>query len=188
MKPKKTAALITPREVYDLYESVKDPAVTEAVIDKAVERLRGLSKEQLGAVADAIGLLGTRKGSREKGIMAIKQRMMNRKGATQRAYLADRDWDYDVKPSDKPQSKPDAQQAGQDVHRLYLEATRPETTLDRIEKAIERLRQANPPRLYLNGLAAKIGISRKTNNKQAMIDAIRQKILSIKGTWDRKDA
>jgi hypothetical protein len=40
----------------------------------------------------------------------------------------------------------------------------------------------------LDELARKVGLEQKFKKKDDVLKAIRQKILSIKGTWDRKDA
>jgi hypothetical protein len=70
---------------------------------------------------------------------------------------------------------------------LYNQAIDPSTTLDAIEAAVKAVKDLDPPRAKLDELAQKIGIGQKFKTKDDVLKAVRQKILSIKGTWDRKD-
>lgn len=78
------------RDVLDIYNRAADPSVTEADIDAIVGRIGGLSKEILVSVADAIELRGMKSKSKPVIISTIRQRIIARKGATQRAGLLDR--------------------------------------------------------------------------------------------------
>ena len=69
----------------------------------------------------------------------------------------------------------------------YRLAIDPKTTLPVVNKAIADLRATNPTRSELKGLARQMGINRPLVSRDSLIAAIHNKILSIKGTWDRKD-
>jgi hypothetical protein len=71
---------------------------------------------------------------------------------------------------------------------LHNQAIDPSTTLPAIEEAVKALQTLDPPKAKLDELARKVGLERKFSKKDDVLKAIRQKILSIKGTWDRKDA
>ena len=57
-----------------------------------------------------------------------------------------------------------------------------------IEAAVEAVRVLDPPKAKLDDLARKVGLVQKFKKKEDALKAVRQKILSVKGTWDRKDA
>jgi hypothetical protein len=78
------------RQAHDLYERAADPAVTTAQIDGLVGQLGGLKKAGLVTVAEAVGLKGMKAKTNEEIIQAIRQRIVSRKGAAQRAGLIDR--------------------------------------------------------------------------------------------------
>jgi len=71
---------------------------------------------------------------------------------------------------------------------LHNQAIDPSTTLEAIEEAVKALQALDPPKAKLDELARKVGLEQKFKAKPDVIKAIRQKILSVKGTWDRKDA
>jgi hypothetical protein len=56
-----------------------------------------------------------------------------------------------------------------------------------IEAAVKALQVLDPPKAKLDELARKVGLEQKFK-KDDVLKAVRQKILSVKGTWDRKDA
>jgi hypothetical protein len=74
------------------------------------------------------------------------------------------------------------------VFDLYNRAIDPSVTLDRVEAAVKTLQTLNPLMAKLEELAQKMGIVQKFKKKDDVLKAVRQKILSVKGTWDRKDA
>ena len=71
---------------------------------------------------------------------------------------------------------------------LHNQAINPNTTLEAIETAIKTLQTLDPPKAKLDDLARKVGLVQKFKKKDDVLKAVRQKILSVKGTWDRKDA
>jgi hypothetical protein len=71
---------------------------------------------------------------------------------------------------------------------LHIQAIDPNTTLEAIEAAVEALQALDPPKAKLDQLARKVGLEQKFKKKDEVLKAIRQRILSVKGTWDRKDA
>lgn len=79
------------REVQDLYARAPDPSTTVEQIEETLKRLELLTKDALVQVAEGIGLVGM-KGKSKKGdiVAAIRQRIVSRKGATQRVGLIDR--------------------------------------------------------------------------------------------------
>jgi hypothetical protein len=74
------------------------------------------------------------------------------------------------------------------VLQLYHRAIDPSVTLDQIEGAVQALQALDPPKAKLDDLARKAGLEQKFKSKGDALKAVRQKILSVKGTWDRKDA
>jgi hypothetical protein len=46
----------------------------------------------------------------------------------------------------------------------------------------------DPPKARLDDLGQTVGLVQKFKKKDDVLEAVRQKILSVKGTWDRKDA
>jgi hypothetical protein len=81
------AALVL--EVSDLYGRAADPSVTHDAIDSFVKRLSQLNKTGVQAVAQAIELKVPKSKSAKDIISAIHQRIVARKGSTQRAGLLD---------------------------------------------------------------------------------------------------
>jgi hypothetical protein len=71
---------------------------------------------------------------------------------------------------------------------LHNQAIDPNTTLEVIKAAVKALQALDPPRATLDELARKVGLEQKFKKKDDVLRAVRQKILSVKGTWDRKDA
>ena len=71
---------------------------------------------------------------------------------------------------------------------LHNQAIDPNTSLEAIESAVTALQALDPPKAKLDELARKVGLGQSFKKKDDALKAIRQKILSIKGTWDRKDA
>jgi hypothetical protein len=87
----KEDAAVLVREVARLYEHAGSPDVTMEQIDAATARLASLKNEDLVAVAAGIELKDVRKGmKKDKIIEAIRNRIVQRKGAKQRAGLIDR--------------------------------------------------------------------------------------------------
>lgn len=74
------------------------------------------------------------------------------------------------------------------LQQLHNQAIDPNTTLEAIEAAVKALQTLNPPKAKLDDLARKVGLEQKFKKKDDVLKAVRQKILSVKGTWDRKDA
>jgi hypothetical protein len=88
-------------------------------------------------------------------------------------------------------AKPDPaviDQASLRLLQLYNQAIDPSTTLEAIEGAVKALQDLDPPKAKLDDLARKVGLEQKFKKKDDVLKAVRQKILSVKGTWDRKDA
>ena len=71
---------------------------------------------------------------------------------------------------------------------LHNQAIDPNTTLEAIEAAVQALQVLDPPKAKLDELAWRVGLEQKFKKKEDVLKSVRQKILSIKGTWDRKDA
>jgi hypothetical protein len=71
---------------------------------------------------------------------------------------------------------------------LHNQAIDPSTTLEVIEAAVKSLQVLDAPKAKLDELARKVGLEQNFRNKNDALKAVRQKILSVKGTWDRKDA
>lgn len=80
----------TIQEVCRLYDRAADPATTEELIAEKTAPLKQLSKDNLVMVAEAIELMGMRAKKKDEIATAIRQRILARKGATQRAGLIDR--------------------------------------------------------------------------------------------------
>jgi hypothetical protein len=74
------------------------------------------------------------------------------------------------------------------VLNLYNRAIDPSVTLDQVEGAIKNLEVLDPPQAKLNDLAKKMEFVQNFRKKADVFKAVRQKILSVKGTWDRKDS
>ncbi len=77
-------------EVRGLYDRASDPATTVEMIEEKTAQLNQLNKESLVIVADAIELRGMKAKKKDDIAAAIRQRIRERKGATQRAGLIDR--------------------------------------------------------------------------------------------------
>ena len=79
------------REAQDVYGRATDPSVTVEQIEEMAKRLEALTKDALVRVAEGIELVGM-KSKKTKGeiVAAIRQRILSRKGATQRVNLIDR--------------------------------------------------------------------------------------------------
>ncbi len=89
----------------------------------------------------------------------------------------------------KPKADPAAiDQACLRLVRLHNQAIDPSTTLEAIEEAVQALQVLDPTKAKLEDLARKVGIGQKFGKKEDVLKAIRQKILSLKGAWDRRDA
>lgn len=79
------------REVQVLYSQATDPGTTIERIDETTKRLEPLTKDALVRVAEGIELVGMKnKGKKTDIVAAIRQRILSRKGASQRANLIDR--------------------------------------------------------------------------------------------------
>lgn len=78
------------REMRDLYDRAADPTTTAAIVDGTIGKLNGLKKDDLIQVAAAIELKVAKSKKAGDIIAAIRQRVIARKGATQRAGLLDR--------------------------------------------------------------------------------------------------
>jgi hypothetical protein len=74
------------------------------------------------------------------------------------------------------------------VLNLYNRAIDPSVTLDQVERAVKNLEALDPTQTKLNDLAKRMGFVQNFKKKAEVLRAVRQKILSVKGTWDRKDA
>lgn len=77
-------------EVRRLYGSAADPSVTREQIDALAARLSPLKKDDLVQISEAIGMVGSRGKTKDKIQQAIRDRIVARKGASQRAALIDR--------------------------------------------------------------------------------------------------
>lgn len=89
-KPPATDTEPLAREVQHLYDRAADPTVTREMIETTVARLKPLKKPELVTIADRIGLLGQSRKTLEQIRQGIQDRILARKGATQRAGLIDR--------------------------------------------------------------------------------------------------
>jgi hypothetical protein len=72
------------------------------------------------------------------------------------------------------------------VLQLYNQAIDPSVTLDQVEVAVKAVQDLGTTKTKLEELAGKMGIVQKFGKKDDVLKAIRQKILSVKGTWDRR--
>jgi hypothetical protein len=72
------------------------------------------------------------------------------------------------------------------LQQLHNQAIGPKTAVEAIEDAVKVTRELDPPKARLDESARKIGLVRTFSSKDAVSKAIRQTIISIKGTWDRK--
>lgn len=80
------------------------------------------------------------------------------------------------------------EQACERVHQLYNQAIDPSTTLEQIESAVQVLQDLDPTKARLDELARNMGFVQKFKSKAEVVKAIRQKILSRKGAFDRVNA
>lgn len=71
---------------------------------------------------------------------------------------------------------------------LYSRAIDPSVTVEQIELAALELKKLDPPMTRLDELAKQIGFSQKFRKKSDAIKAIRQKIVSRKGAFERPSA
>jgi len=71
---------------------------------------------------------------------------------------------------------------------VYHRAIDPSVTLEQVEGAVKAVQALDPPKAALDELARKVGLVQKFKRKDDVLKSVRQKILSVKGTWDRKDA
>jgi hypothetical protein len=78
------------REARDLYERAADPSVTEGKVEDLARRLGGLAKDGLVTVAEATGLKGMKSKKKDDILGVIRQRILSRKGSSQRVGLIDR--------------------------------------------------------------------------------------------------
>jgi hypothetical protein len=78
------------REIRALYDRAADPTVTAETINHAAGRLGGLDKAGLVEVAEGIDLKGMKSKTKGGILDAIRQRIISRKGGSQRAGLIDR--------------------------------------------------------------------------------------------------
>ena len=79
-------------------------------------------------------------------------------------------------------------QACRRLLQLHNQAIDPSTTLEAIEAATAALQALDAPKAKLDDLARRVGVDRKFGKKDDVLKAVRQKIISMKGVWDRKDA
>lgn len=199
------------------YEAAQSPEVTKAAadfrnlldgigsgtsgasIDEFMANAGAMSKDALEALKSKLNLQGKSK-NKTDALGAIKQvldsqyEMWIRTHPDAPRILEERRAAEQAKtqaPSlaaEMQKSYEEADAAAGQVEKLYKEAISPNTTLEAIEAAVDKLATANMSRHKLEELGRKVGVSRKLPTKMDIIKAIRQNILSIKGTWDRKDA
>jgi hypothetical protein len=87
----KVDATVLAQQVRALYDRAGHPSTTDEQIDSQTAELGQLSKDGLVIVAEAIGLLGMKNAKKKADIVAkIRQRILARKGTTQRAGMIDR--------------------------------------------------------------------------------------------------
>ena len=77
------------------------------------------------------------------------------------------------------------EQASAAVVQVYHRAIDPSVTLEQVEGAVKAVQALDPPKAALDELARKVGLVQKFKRKDDVLKAVRQKILSVKGTWDR---
>ena len=78
------------RQVKHLYDQAADPSTNEASIDAILNSLEPLDKKGLVTVAEAIDLKGFGSKTKPQIAAAIRQRILARKGSSQRVGLLDR--------------------------------------------------------------------------------------------------
>jgi hypothetical protein len=81
------------REVRQLYDQAATPAVSLAMIEDAMVRIGGLSKDGLVIVAKAVDLKISGSATKPKIVDTIRRHLVDRKGSFQRAGLLDREPD-----------------------------------------------------------------------------------------------
>jgi hypothetical protein len=80
------------------------------------------------------------------------------------------------------------EQACQRALELYGKAIDPSVTLEQIESTVQALQDLDPPKARLDDLARQLGYSQKFKSKPDVLKAIRQKIISRKGAFERPNA
>jgi hypothetical protein len=83
---------------------------------------------------------------------------------------------------------PVIEQACQRVLELYGKAIDPAVTPEQIEGAVQALQDLDPPKTRLDDLARQMGYTQKFRSKPDVLKAIRQKIVSRKGAFERPNA
>jgi hypothetical protein len=71
---------------------------------------------------------------------------------------------------------------------LYGKAIDPSVTVEQIESAVQALQDLDPPKTRLDELARHMGYTQRFSAKADVIRAIRQKIISRKGAFERPNA
>jgi hypothetical protein len=74
------------------------------------------------------------------------------------------------------------------VLELYSKAIDPSVTVDQIEAAVRTLEDLDPPKARLDELARQMAYTQKFRGKADVIKAVRQRIISRKGAFERPDA
>jgi hypothetical protein len=77
-------------EIRQIYARAGDPSLSSEAIDNGIGRLAGLKKADIVAAAEAVGLAGMKSRTIAAIVQEIRQRILARRGAVQRAELADR--------------------------------------------------------------------------------------------------
>jgi hypothetical protein len=80
------------------------------------------------------------------------------------------------------------EQASRRALELYNKAIDPAVTLEQIESAVRVLQELDPPKARLDELARQMGYTQKFKSKADVLKAIRQKIVSRKGAFERPNA
>jgi len=92
-------------------------------------------------------------------------------------------------PAKKGKADPAAiEQACKDILDVYAKAIDPTVTLEQIDSTVRTLEESNASKPRLDELARQMGYSQKFRSKPDVLKAIRQKISSRKGAYERPNA
>jgi len=94
-----------------------------------------------------------------------------------------------VVPSEEGKADPAAiEQDCNAIMDVYAKAIDPTVTLEQIDSTVRALEESNATKTRLHKLAREMGYSQKFGAKPEVLKAIRQKIISRKGAFERPNA
>ena len=80
------------------------------------------------------------------------------------------------------------EQACQNILDVYAKAIDPTVTLEQFDATVRTLEESNASKARLDELARQMGYSQKFKSRPDVLKAIRQKIISRKGAFERPNA